>query len=73
MTCPKCGSSDIIPITYGAPPLSGAALAKAIEEKSIVMGGCILCREEAPAHYCRSCEHRFGDARAPKKQKGWFK
>lgn len=58
MKCPRCGSEDIIPITYGTPPLSGARLKRAIEEKTIVLGGCVLCGE-APAWYCRTCKHRF--------------
>lgn len=72
MTCPKCGGGDIILITYGAPPLSGAALSRAIEEKSIVLGGCLICEEETPAYFCRACEHRFGDARGSKKKRSWF-
>ena len=66
MNCPNCNSTDILPITYGAPSLEGARLIKAIEEKEILLGGCFLCGD-APAYYCRSCEHRFGDATAQKK------
>lgn len=68
MTCPNCKSTDILPITYGTPSLSGARLVKAIESKEIVLGGCTLCGP-APRWYCRSCEHRF-DTEKPKK--GWF-
>ena len=65
MQCPKCGSEDILPITYGTPPLSGGRLARAVEEKTILLGGCALCGD-APAYGCRSCDHRFD---APKTEK----
>lgn len=71
MNCPNCNGTDIILITYGTPPLEGARLVKAIEEKQIVLGGCFLCGD-APAYYCKKCEHRFGDALALKKRKKWF-
>lgn len=67
MKCPNCGSNDIIPITYGTPPLSGAKLVKAVEEKSIILGGCFLCGD-APAYACRSCDHRFNPPNDQKKQ-----
>ena len=65
MDCPHCRSVRITRITYGTPPLSGAQLAKAIEDKTVVMGGCLLCEAEAPAFYCRDCGRKFGDARKP--------
>lgn len=67
MTCPNFQSTDIIPITYGTPPLSGARLVRAIESKEIILGGCYLCGD-APKWYCRSCEHRFHD-QLPKKSR----
>lgn len=67
MICPKCAGTDVIPITYGTPPVSGTRLARAIETKQIVLGGCSLCGP-APKWYCRSCEHRF-DAEIPKKHR----
>ena len=65
MKCPKCGSEDILPITYGTPPLSGGKLAKAVEDKTLILGGCALCGD-APAFGCRNCDHRFD---APEKEK----
>jgi len=72
MECPNCKSDQITRITYGAPPLSGAQLAKAIEEKTVVMGGCLLCEAEAPAFYCRACGHKFGNARGKPKRRKWL-
>jgi len=65
MNCPKCGGSDILPITYGPPPVTGERLNKALEEKTIILGGCVFCGE-TPAYACRSCGHRFD---APKKKR----
>ena len=69
MHCPNCGSEDILLITYGQPPVSGSKLRQMLDEKTLVLGGCINCEEETPAYYCRSCEHRFGDARTLRKPK----
>ena len=66
MNCPNCNSTDILLITYGTPPLEGARLVKAIEDKEIVLGGCFLCGD-APAYYCRSCNHSFDDVTERKK------
>ena len=72
MDCPNCKSKDLIFITYGAPPVSGAKLAAMLEKQEIVLGGCINCGD-APAWHCRSCGHRFGDAREMRKPKfRWF-
>ena len=68
MTCPKCQSTDIIPITYGTPPLSGARLQRAIDTRQIVLGGCFLC-SDAPKWYCRSCECRFDSQPAKRRNK----
>lgn len=58
MNCPDCASNDILPITYGTPPLSGSRLQRAIEKQEIILGGCFLCGD-APKYACRACGHRF--------------
>ena len=71
MNCPNCGSENILPITYGTPPLSGARLRKAIDAGELILGGCVLCGDRS-AYACRVCGHRFGEL--PKKTwKPWKK
>lgn len=70
MQCPNCGKEDIIPITYGTPPLTGARLKQAIERQEIVLGGCYLCGD-APGYVCRSCQHRF-DPPKPERKRRFF-
>ena len=72
MKCPNCQSEDIILITYGPPPFTGPQLTRAVAEKQIVLGGCLLCEAQAPAFFCHGCEHRFGYARNSPKRKSRF-
>ncbi|MDH5511136.1 MAG: hypothetical protein OEZ32_12400 [Nitrospinota bacterium] len=56
ISCPECGSDDIVPIRYGTP---GAEMLQEVEEGKAVMGGCVL-DEESPVGLCRACNHKFG-------------
>lgn len=49
-TCPRCGSTRIVPIFYGLIPT--------FEGDDRVLGGC-LTFEGRPNLTCRSCEHRW--------------
>ncbi|WP_155832695.1 hypothetical protein [Butyrivibrio sp. AE3006] len=68
VVCEKCGSKEITEISYGLPawitidePVD-PRMEKLIEEKRIVLGGCIR-GEESPRYYCRTCRNTFGDYR----------
>jgi len=56
ISCPECGSGDIVPILYGMP---GPEMASEVEEGRAVMGGCVI-DEDAPMWLCRECNHKFG-------------
>ncbi len=49
--CPRCGSTDAVPILYGLP---GADMAAAEERGEIILGGCMVW-PEAPDYECRAC------------------
>ena len=53
--CPKCGSTDTIPIVYGMP---GKELFEAAERGELSLGGC--CEEiNAPDAKCKGCGHEW--------------
>ena len=54
-TCPKCGSTNSIPIVYGKPSNEGLEKARRGE---IVLGGCIIT-PNCPKHQCKECGNRY--------------
>ena len=54
-TCPKCGSTNSIPIVYGKPSNEGLEKARRGE---IVLGGCIIT-PNCPKHKCKECGNRY--------------
>ena len=61
--CPKCGSSDVVPIVYGYPL---PEMMEAAERGEIELGGCCVTDED-PTLYCKACGVPFG---APKARAG---
>lgn len=53
ITCPKCGSRNIIPIIYGL-QISG----EKFEKGEAICGGCEI-DENNPDFYCRDCKNKF--------------
>ena len=53
--CPKCGSSEVIPIHYGKPNDEGLQRAKRGE---IILGGCRV-NENPKRHACKKCNNRW--------------
>ncbi len=51
ITCPDCGSSSVVAITYGEP-----TAAPANDER---VGGCVVA-VDSPRWGCRNCDHRWG-------------
>ena len=49
--CPRCGSTDAVPIIYGYPDVE---LGMAAERGEIVLGGCLI-GDESPDFECRGC------------------
>ncbi|AEV30829.1 hypothetical protein SpiGrapes_3082 [Sphaerochaeta pleomorpha str. Grapes] len=60
--CPKCGSSNVIPIAYGEP---GPKIWKEQIEGRIILGGCNIF-EDSPNVHCKDCKYEW------KKQKHWL-
>jgi hypothetical protein len=56
--CPKCGSSEIVPIVYGYPLPETEEKARRGE---IALGGCrIIGNGSDPKWACRKCGKKFG-------------
>ncbi len=51
LTCPECGSTDIVPIAYGLP---GQELVEAADRGEVILGGCIVW-DNAPNLHCKAC------------------
>ena len=58
LSCPSCGSKDIAMILYGLPGMT-EELEKAIANKEVALGGCLV-HDEAPQWVCNACSHKFG-------------
>ncbi|MHC4945512.1 MAG: hypothetical protein ACYTG7_21070 [Planctomycetota bacterium] len=58
LTCPSCGSQDIAEILYGLQDWS-RKIQKAVEEKKITLGGCMIY-EGMPRWACNACQEKFG-------------
>ncbi len=50
--CPRCGSTNAVPIEYGYP---SAELFEASQRGEIVLGGCVI-GFESPDYECRECD-----------------
>jgi len=59
LKCPKCKSEKIATIFWGFPG-DMKELEKEIEEKKIVLGGCIVTDHD-PKWECTACNHRWGE------------
>ena len=57
-SCPKCGSDDVATILWGL-PIEDPELDKALEEKKIVLGGCVVSKND-PYWECNDCFNRWG-------------
>ena len=53
--CPKCDSTDIVPIVYGYP---GPELMEDSALRKVELGGCVI-EENAPDRHCNDCEHQW--------------
>jgi DNA-directed RNA polymerase subunit RPC12/RpoP len=56
ITCPSCGSNDVLRIMYGFP---SEDMIRAEARQEIILGGCCV-REGSPEYHCHSCEEEFG-------------
>ena len=61
LLCPSCGAKDIAVILYGLPGIT-KELEKAIENKKITLGGCLVY-DGAPQWVCNACNRKFGEFR----------
>ena len=57
--CPQCGKSSIALIFWGYPGGNIEAYEKAIKNKEIVPGGCLIGNDD-PKWECNDCLHRWG-------------
>ena len=56
--CPKCGKkTSVIQIVWGLPTPETERKA---DRGDLVLGGCCVGPSD-PTHYCRACEHSFGN------------
>jgi len=58
LNCPNCNNDEIAFIFWGYPNLDND-MEKAVENKEIVMGGCIVSDHD-PKWECTECHHRWG-------------
>jgi len=59
MICPNCNSSSIAVILWGL-PADMRALEKELDEKKIVLGGCLVTAHD-PKWECNDCHTRWGN------------
>ena len=57
--CPQCGKFSVALIFWGLPGGTIEAYAKAIENKEIVAGGCLIGNND-PKWECNDCLCRWG-------------
>jgi hypothetical protein len=57
LTCPACGSTQVVPIAYGYP--SAREWERARRGK-VVLGGCVIGPDSA-RWACKACCHQFGN------------
>jgi hypothetical protein len=53
--CPKCNSTDIIPVVYGLP---AQGMREAQDRGEVLCGGCVV-GNDSPTQHCNTCEHRW--------------
>jgi hypothetical protein len=53
--CPKCTSTDTIPIEYGYPI---PELMEASEKGKVKLGGCVISNDMCD-YYCKTCKHEW--------------
>ena len=58
MKCVKCGSNNTAAYLYGL-PIFDEALEKGLEERSVVLGGCMVTDFD-PKFHCNECDNDFG-------------
>jgi hypothetical protein len=54
-SCPKCGSTDVVPIEYGYP---GQEMMDAAAKGLIELGGCCVFGDD-PRKHCKACGEQF--------------
>ncbi len=59
LNCPNCNNDEIAFIFWGYPNLDND-IEKAVENKEIVMGGCLVSDHD-PKWECTECHHRWGE------------
>ena len=64
--CPKCDSTDIVPIIYGYP---GPELMEDSALRKVEIGGCVI-EEDAPDRHCNDCEYQWDKTSNYKKTTG---
>ena len=53
--CPKCDSTDIVPIVYG---YFVPAVMEDSDLPKVKLGGCVI-EEDAPDRHCNDCEYQW--------------
>jgi hypothetical protein len=56
-SCPRCGSTKIIPIAYGYP---SAEMRADAEAGRVELGGCVI-ESNMPTRRCTGCQHAWSD------------
>ena len=59
LNCPNCNNDEIAFIFWGYPNLD-SDMEKAVENKEIIMGGCIVSDHD-PKWECTECHQRWGE------------
>jgi len=54
--CPKCGSTNIVPIVYGMPSYE---LLEKEGMSEVLLGGCIV-NDFSPSWHCKDCQNYWG-------------
>ena len=57
-TCPYCGSKNIAEYLYGYLDLDDEELEKQVENKEVILGGCIITDDNSSFH-CNDCGMDF--------------
>ncbi len=56
-TCPRCLSTEVVPIVYGFPD---EATRKKEAAWKLILGGCVL-DANSPQWHCKNCGQKFGE------------
>lgn len=59
--CPKCGTSDAIPVIYGLPTPEAEERAQRGE---LILGGCCVHEGHDPEWFCESCENKWSETQS---------